>query len=121
MLQTNIENEEQEQYGNEYNIDYEPDAENEYEYENDNEIEQNENEIEMKAQSFNNRNKGANQVNYLDEVHNNLIKKFKNLDKVHETQAKYKSSPQIVQNLIEDFISLANKKIHFLKALSEKM
>ena len=45
---------------------------------------------------------------FLNDTHKGLIKKFKNLEKMHESQAKFKGSNLMLQDMIEQFMFVAN-------------
>ena len=46
---------------------------------------------------------------FIEKAHQNIIEKLRNLDKIQDAQIKFGSSSHMVQDIIEDFVVLANK------------
>lgn len=66
-------------------------------------------EVPSPLQSYENRN-GNNPTEYIKKTHTDIISKFQNLENFHKTQSQYKGSSHLVQDMVEDFILVANKQ-----------
>ena len=56
---------------------------------------------------------------FIGRTHQNIIDKFKNIDKIQEAHMRFSSNSHMVQDIVEDFIVLANKIKQTEYALSQ--